>query len=51
MEEQAAAWEKIKASEKELPLKILSVLDGVPRTLPALMRAYKLQRRASKSWL
>jgi len=39
-------WEKIKAREKKglRP----SVLDGVPRGLPSLMRAFKLQTKAAK---
>ena len=48
MEEQKAAWEQIKASEKK-PSENLSILDGVANALPALMRAYKLQRRASRA--
>jgi tetrapyrrole methylase family protein/MazG family protein len=34
-------WEEKKAKDRE------SVLDGVPRSLPALMRSQKLQDRAS----
>ena len=44
--EQTAAWEQLKAAEKaEQPA---GVLDGVPLALPALTRAVKLQRKASK---
>lgn len=48
-EEQTASWEAIKAQErkgkKSAPV---SVLDDVPYALPALMRASKLQKRASQ---
>ncbi len=36
-------WEKIKMSEGRA-----SLMDGVPRELPALLRAFRLQERASK---
>jgi len=47
-----ANWEKIKAAEKrgtrhERP----SALDGIPRRLPALMRAEKLMKKARKARL
>lgn len=42
--EQRAAWERHKLDEQG---GTASVLDGVGRALPALMRAAKLQRRAS----
>jgi len=42
--EQNAAWEDIKAGERNGE----SALDGVPRTLPALTRAYKLSKRAAR---
>ncbi len=46
---QTAAWERIKAAEKadkgESPTR---VLNGVPRTLPALTRAVKLQKKAAQ---
>ncbi|MBI3004168.1 MAG: nucleoside triphosphate pyrophosphohydrolase [Ignavibacteriales bacterium] len=38
-----ANWEKIKMAEGRD-----SVLDGVPKQLPALLRAYRLQEKASK---
>lgn len=38
-------WEAIKRAEKK---DRKSVLDGVPKDLPALMSAYKLQNKASK---
>lgn len=44
--EQTAAWEQLKAAEKaDSPS---GVLDGVPLALPALTRAVKLQKKASK---
>ena len=39
------SWDNIKKEEKK---ERKSVLDGVPKDLPALMRAYKLQHKASK---
>lgn len=39
-------WEKIK--RREHPGERPSVLDGVPKDLPGLMRAYKLQAKAAK---
>lgn len=39
-------WDKIKQKEKRSERK--SVLDGVPPALPGLMKAYKLQSKASK---
>lgn len=44
-EKQTAAWEEHKARERAG--KPGGVLDGVPHALPALMRAEKLQKRAS----
>jgi MazG family protein len=41
-----ARWDEIKEREKE---KRPSVLDGVPRSLPALARAQKLSARAAKA--
>src|SRR5882757_3977070 len=43
---QSAAWEEIKARERAAPA--ASALDGVPLALPALMRAFKLSRRAAR---
>jgi tetrapyrrole methylase family protein/MazG family protein/ATP diphosphatase len=40
-------WGKIKASEENIRART-SILDGIPRSLPALNRAQKLARRASK---
>jgi MazG family protein len=42
-----ARWEELKQREKR-NRKRTSVLDGVPKPLPALMRAYQLQTRASR---
>ena len=39
-------WSKIKASE-ETVRKRQSILDGIPRTLPALTRAHRLAQRAA----
>ena len=47
--EQAAVWEEIKAQERrERDPAAASALDGVPQALPALMRAYKLSKRAAR---
>ncbi len=43
---QTDAWEALKARERAA--KHASILDDVPLALPALMRAEKLQKRASK---
>lgn len=40
-------WEKIKKEEKEHTERA-SILDGVPKGMPALLRAEKLQKKASK---
>ena len=51
-EEQSKAWEKLKQQERrekaEENLSALSHLDDVSRTLPSMMRAEKLQRRAAR---
>lgn len=48
-DQQTESWEKIKADErKEKSRGTDSILDDVPRALPALMRASKLQKRASR---
>lgn len=39
-------WSKIKASEKKIKAR-RSMLDGVPKSLPALSRAHKLSSRAA----
>ena len=51
-EEQTKEWEKLKHQERkekaEENLSFLSHLDDVSRTLPSLMRAEKLQKRAAR---
>jgi ATP diphosphatase len=42
---QSTAWEDIKAHERAAAS---SALDGVPAALPALMRAFKLSKRAAR---
>jgi ATP diphosphatase len=44
---QSAAWEDIKAAERNA-VPGTSALQGVPGALPALMRAYKLSKRAAR---
>jgi ATP diphosphatase len=46
IEQQSAAWENIKADERGSADP--SALQGVPKALPALMRAYKLSKRAAR---
>lgn len=41
-------WEEIKRAEREAAGREESVLDAVPKTLPALLRAYQIQARASR---
>ena len=41
-------WEKIKQSERTNHGKEESILEGVPPSLPALLRAYQVQKRASR---
>ena len=43
-----ARWEEIKRTERQASGKPDSALAGVPQTLPALLRAYQLQARASR---
>jgi ATP diphosphatase len=45
--QQSAAWEDIKAQERG-GAQHTGHLDGVPRALPALMRAHKLSKRAAR---
>ncbi|MEP6884041.1 MAG: nucleoside triphosphate pyrophosphohydrolase [Gammaproteobacteria bacterium] len=48
-EQQSAAWEDIKAAERRAAApQADSHLEGVPRALPALVRAYKLSKRAAR---
>jgi len=44
----AARWEDIKRTERQTSGRPDSVLDGVPQTMPALLRAYQIQARASR---
>jgi nucleoside triphosphate diphosphatase len=44
--EQSSAWENIKAQERGAA--DVSALHGVPAALPALLRAYKLSKRAAR---
>ena len=47
--QQTVAWEEQKAAERQAAAKgEASALDGVSVALPALMRAFKLQRRAAR---
>jgi ATP diphosphatase len=46
--EQSVAWEEIKARERGAAGAPAGHLGGVPRTLPALMRAFKLSKRAAR---
>ena len=46
--EQSAAWEDIKATERRSASTEASHLDGVQQALPALMRAFKLSKRAAR---
>lgn len=43
-----ARWETIKEGERLQSGQETSALDGVPKTLPALLRAFQLQSRASR---
>jgi len=47
-EEVYARWEQIKKDERQQTGDPASALDGVPKTLPALLRAYQIQARASR---
>lgn len=47
-EQVLARWEDIKRAERQAAGRRESVLDGVPATLPALLRAYQIQARASR---
>ncbi len=46
IDEQTSAWENIKAQERGAAA--VSALHGVPNALPALLRAYKLSKRAAR---
>jgi len=41
-------WEEIKRAERKRANGAASALDGVPRELPALLRAHRLQEKASR---
>jgi tetrapyrrole methylase family protein/MazG family protein len=43
-----AKWEEIKRGERENSGALASALEGVPKTLPGLLRAYQIQARASR---
>ena len=47
-EEVLHRWEEIKAGEKGFEKRV-SILDGVPKTLPALARAMEISKRAVKA--
>jgi tetrapyrrole methylase family protein/MazG family protein len=47
-EEVKVRWEQIKRDERAGTGQRGSALDGVPKTLPALLRAYQVQARASR---
>jgi len=50
-EDALSNWEAMKAKEQEekgIAAKRPSVLDGIPKDLPALLTAYKLQKKAAK---
>ncbi|MGH7163923.1 MAG: nucleoside triphosphate pyrophosphohydrolase, partial [Nitrospiraceae bacterium] len=47
-EEVLGRWEEIKRNERQQTGRQGSVLDGVPKTLPALLRAFQVQARASR---
>lgn len=46
---QTASWETLKAQERADKGRDDSLLDDVPRALPALLRALKLQKRAARA--
>ncbi|MGE0468567.1 MAG: nucleoside triphosphate pyrophosphohydrolase [Nitrospira sp.] len=47
-EQVLAQWEDIKRAERKAAGNTQSALEGVPKTLPALLRAYQIQARASR---
>lgn len=47
-EQVLSQWEEIKRSERQAAGGAQSALDGVPKALPALLRAYQVQARASR---
>jgi tetrapyrrole methylase family protein/MazG family protein len=48
-EEVLARWEQIKHEERQQTGRPASHLDGVPKTLPALLRAFQIQARAARA--
>ena len=46
--EQSMRWEEMKAAERSRDNEERSLLDDIPLALPALARAFKLQRRAAR---
>ena len=46
--EQSMRWEEMKAAERSREGEERSLLDDIPLALPALARAFKLQRRAAR---
>lgn len=47
-EQVLSQWEEIKRAEREAAGMEQSALEGVPKTLPALLRAYQIQARAAR---
>jgi len=47
-EQVLSQWEEIKKAERQAAGGPQSALDGVPKALPALLRAYQVQARASR---
>lgn len=47
-EQVLSQWEEIKRAERQAAGGPQSALDGVPKALPALLRAYQVQARASR---
>ncbi len=47
-EQVLSQWEQIKRAEREAAGGAQSALEGVPKTLPALLRAYQTQARAAR---
>ncbi len=47
-EQVLSQWEQIKQAEREAAGTKQSVIEGVPKTLPALLRAYQVQARAAR---
>ncbi|OGS34777.1 MAG: nucleoside triphosphate pyrophosphohydrolase [Elusimicrobia bacterium RIFOXYB2_FULL_49_7] len=46
-DEVVSNWEKIKRTEKSNRART-SILDGIPKAFPALLKAYKIQKRAAR---